>query len=92
VELQEIDAVLRRVCGTEQVVSVPWPVANGSAEGVVAFISGLKTLDQERILASCGNVLPDYMVPKRLYLIDDLPLNPNQKIDRGKLTNLLEGV
>ena len=92
VELQEIEAVLRRVCGTEQVVSVPWPVANGSAEGVVAFVSGVKTLDQERVLASCGDVLPDYMVPKKLYLIDELPLNPNQKIDRGKLANLLEGV
>jgi amino acid adenylation domain-containing protein len=92
VELQEIEAVLRRVCGTEQVVSVPWPVANGSAEGVVAFVSGVKALDQERILASCADILPDYMVPKKVYLIDELPLNPNQKIDRGKLANLLEGV
>jgi len=92
VELQEIEAVLRRVCGTEQVVSVPWPVANGSAQGVVAFVSGVQRLDQERVLASCGDVLPDYMVPKKIYLIDELPLNQNQKIDRGKLATLLEGV
>src|SRR5215467_7053992 len=92
VELQEIEAVLRRACGTDQVVSVPWPVRNGSAEGVVAFVSGLKALDQRHILAICGDALPDYMVPKKIYLVDELPLNPNQKIDRGKLSNLLEGV
>jgi len=89
VELQEIEAVLRRACGTEQVVSVPWPVNNGTAEGVVAFVSGVKEFDQTRVLANCGDLLPDYMVPKKIYLLDELPLNPNQKIDRGKLRKLL---
>jgi amino acid adenylation domain-containing protein len=89
VELQEIEAVLRRACGTEQVVSVPWPVDNGTAEGVVAFVSGVKEFDQARVLANCGDVLPDYMIPKRIYLLDELPLNPNQKVDRGKLRKLL---
>ena len=41
VELQEIESVLRRACGTEQVVSIAWPVENGSADGVVAFVSGV---------------------------------------------------
>jgi len=81
--------VLRHACGTEQVVSVPWPVNSGTAEGVVAFVSGVKGFDQARILANCGDVLPDYMVPKRIYLLDELPLNPNQKIDRGELRKLL---
>jgi amino acid adenylation domain-containing protein len=91
VELQEIEAVLRRACSTEQVVSVAWPVHNGSAEGVVAFVSGVKAFDERRVLARCSDVLPDYMVPKKIYVVDELPLNPNQKIDRGKLSNLLEG-
>src|SRR5579859_206922 len=91
VELQEIEAVLRRACGTEQVVSVPWPVHNGAAEGVVAFISGVKAFDEHRVLARCGEFLPDYMVPKKIYLVDALPRKPNQKIDRVKLSNLLEG-
>lgn len=83
--------MLRRACGTEQVVSVPWPVNNGSAEGIVAFVAGLDAIDQDRILASCGDLLPDYMVPSKIYQIDGMPLNPNQKIDRRQLSSLLEG-
>jgi len=56
----------------------------------VAFISGIKTLDQDHVLASCGRFLPDYMVPRKIYLLDQLPLNANHKIDRGKLVRLLE--
>lgn len=91
VELQEIESVLRKTCGTDQVVSVPWRVNNGSADGVVAFVSGVRHLDKASVLASCSAVLPDYMVPKNIYLIDELPLNSNQKLDRRKLARLLEG-
>src|SRR3981081_583595 len=54
VELQEIEAVLRRACDTEQIVSVAWPVENGSADGVVAFVAGVAALDADRVLDYCG--------------------------------------
>jgi len=92
VELQEIDAVLRKVCGTEQVVSLPWPVRNGSADGVVAFVSGAVPIDSEQIIGYCSAQLPDYMVPRKIYVIEELPLNTNGKIDRSKLARLLEGM
>jgi amino acid adenylation domain-containing protein len=92
VELQEIEAVLRRVCNTEQVVSVAWPVHNGSADGVVAIIAGEIALDIDRIVNRCSELLPPYMVPKRIYSIAKLPLNANGKIDRSKLTDLIEGM
>ncbi len=41
VELEEIDAHLRRAAGTELVATVAWPVAFGSAEGLVAFVAGV---------------------------------------------------
>ncbi len=91
VELQEIEVVLRQACGTEQVVCVGWPVNSGGADGIVAFLSGIASVDQDRLLARCGEVLPDYMVPKKIYLLDEMPLNPNGKIDRRKLISLLEG-
>lgn len=92
VELQEIEEVIRKACGSAQVVSVPWPVRNGSGDGVVAFVSGLDSLDHSRVLGCCSGLLPEYMVPKKIYLLGEMPLNVNGKIDRQKLLQLLEGV
>ncbi|MBV8900551.1 MAG: amino acid adenylation domain-containing protein [Verrucomicrobia bacterium] len=91
VELQEIEAVLRKACGTEQVVAIAWPVENGSADGIVAFVSGAGGFDHDRVLDYCGRVLPGYMVPRKLYLCDEFPLNANGKIDRARLVCILTG-
>jgi amino acid adenylation domain-containing protein len=91
VELQEIEAVLRKACGTEQVVAIAWPVQNGSADGVVGFVSGADDLDHDRVLDHCSRVLPGYMVPRKLYLCDEFPLNANGKIDRARLVCILTG-
>jgi len=90
-ELQEIEAILRKACGTDQVVSVAWPVRDGSADGVVAFVSGQKALDEGKALKYCRTYLPGYMVPQRIYTLEALPLNLNGKVDRGGLVRLLEG-
>jgi amino acid adenylation domain-containing protein len=92
VELQEIEAVLRRACGTEQVISVAWPTENGTADGVVAFVAGVAALNYDRVLDYCSKILPDYMVPRKIYLCDEMPLNANGKIDRHRLVSMLEGV
>jgi len=92
VELQEIEAVLRRACGAEQIVSVAWPVENGSADGIVAFVAGVSALDADRVLDYCSKFLPSYMVPRKIYLCDEMPLNANGKIDRPRLVSMLEGV
>ncbi|MGA8480647.1 MAG: AMP-binding protein [Chthoniobacterales bacterium] len=89
VELQEIEAVLRRACDTEQVVSIAWPVEHGSAEGVVAFVAGVAALDADRVLDYCSKILPGYMVPRTIYLCDEMPLNANGKIDRPRLVGML---
>jgi amino acid adenylation domain-containing protein len=89
VELQEIEAVLRRACDTEQVVSIAWPVEHGSADGVVAFVAGVAALDADRVLDYCSKILPGYMVPKTIYLCDEMPLNANGKVDRPRLVRML---
>ena len=91
-ELQEIENVLRKACGTDQVVSVPWPVRDGCADGVIAFVSGQETLDEGDALNYCRTYLPSYMVPQRIYALDALPLNVNGKVDRRGLVRMLERV
>src|SRR5882762_6631685 len=46
VELQEIEAALRKCCGAEQVIALPSRAANGDADSVVAFVAGVAGLDQ----------------------------------------------
>jgi len=91
VELQEIEAALRQVSSAQQAIAIAWPVNNGSADGIVAFLSGLQRVDEQSVLEGCRTLLPSYMVPKRICLIDDWPLNANGKIDRKKLQEMLQG-
>jgi len=90
VELGEIDAVLRQAAGTENAVSLPHPLREGRATGVVAFVAGKPQTNEKSILAYCQKHLPDYMLPKRVYFIEEMPLNVNGKIDRLKLKEMLE--
>lgn len=89
VELQEVEAVLRKACATEQVVAVARPNGEGSADGIVAFASGITSIDEASVLAACAKTLPEYMVPRNIVLCDELPLNSNGKIDRNKLQSSL---
>jgi len=91
VELQEIDAAVRRASGLDGVVSLAWPVRGGSADGIVSFVCGTDELDSLQVLERCRTVLPDYMVPSRLLVIPTFPLTANGKVDRRKLTQMLSG-
>jgi len=89
VELQEIDLVLREASKTELAVAIPWPLNEGSASGIVGAVSGSDPARDAEIIKACQARLPRYMVPTRLYHFDQLPLNVNGKIDRGKITKML---
>jgi amino acid adenylation domain-containing protein len=90
VELQEIEGVLREACCTEQVAAVPWPVANGNAGGIVAFVAGVEHLDVASVLGRCRVSLPDYMIPRKVFHLNEMPLNANGKMDRKELTMRLQ--
>lgn len=90
VELQEVDNALRKASDTEMAISVAWPIKDGTAGGVVGFIAGKNGFDQKAILDQCKDLLPDYMVPKKIHFVEAIPLNNNGKLDRKKLTEMLE--
>ncbi|WP_310475048.1 amino acid adenylation domain-containing protein [Sandarakinorhabdus sp.] len=84
VELLEVEEALRRAAGTSEVAAVPWPLnEGGSAEGLVGFVCG--SVDTRAIIAAAHELLPPYMVPRRVIAVDGLPLNANGKIDRKAL-------
>lgn len=89
VELGEIEACLRREPNTIEAVAMGWPMADGTAQGIVAFVSGMG-IDMDRTRENARLHLPDYMVPKEIRVVDPMPLNANGKIDRKALAALLE--
>ncbi len=90
VELQEIDLVLRDAGRTELAVAIPWPLSDGSASGIVGVLAGSDPAQDKQIIAACESKLPRYMVPTRIYHFPQIPLNVNGKIDRGKISQMLD--
>jgi amino acid adenylation domain-containing protein len=88
VELEEIESHLRLICGSEMVAVVPWPVDHGSAQGLVAFVSGTDCATSD-VIAAMRSRVPNYMVPGAIRVLEALPLNANGKVDRRELERML---
>lgn len=89
VELSEIEVVLLQYPGVVESVAMGWPMREGHAEGVVAFLTGAD-LDPDAVKNFVRKKLPDYMTPDRIIIKDEMPLNPNGKIDRKLLCASLD--
>jgi amino acid adenylation domain-containing protein len=90
VELGEIEAVLRELTGSSEVVALGWPKTETGYSGVAAFV-GAEGIDPSRIREAMLARLPDYMVPREIRAIQEFPLNVNGKFDRNALLEMLEG-
>ncbi len=88
VELGEIEAVLRKYQGVAHAVALPWPSAPASPDGVVAFVSG-DVHDSAGIMAIAKAELPPYIIPRRIFVIPEMPFNANGKVDRVVLRERL---
>jgi acyl-coenzyme A synthetase/AMP-(fatty) acid ligase len=89
VELGEIEGVLQQGPGVVQAVAVGWPVSEGTTQGIVAFVNG-NGVNCAELQTACRASLSDYMVPNKIILVDDMPLNANGKVDRIALKTRLQ--
>ncbi|MBR1212271.1 non-ribosomal peptide synthetase [Bradyrhizobium sp. JYMT SZCCT0180] len=83
IELGEIEARLMEQAAVRSAVVVAREV--GAGRQLVGYVSGDASLDGSVLKAALSSVLPDYMVPARIVVLDRLPLTPNGKIDRKAL-------
>ena len=89
VELGEVEAVVRAESGVDGVVALGWPINSSGADGIEVFLEseGIDLLQLQNRVASR---LPAYMVPRRIHLLPELPVNTNGKFDRQALLRILE--
>ena len=94
IELGEIEEQLEKDPGVKQsLVWVDTP-ENGSKTLVACVVrsSDNRTLDDNtfsrQLLQSVAGFLPSHMVPQHLFVLDELPLTVNGKVDKSRLPSL----
>lgn len=91
VELQEVENSLRQ-SGDNSAVALGWPPKQAAVECIYAVFAENPELDKRRIQSHCKQTLPDYMVPRRVLFVPQIPLNANGKVDRGALSEQIRGL
>jgi acyl-coenzyme A synthetase/AMP-(fatty) acid ligase len=89
VELEEIEHHLRDSTGCSVVAAVAWPQHGGSASGIVGFVAHYAG-SAEEVKTALQQRLPSYMVPTKVHVLGDLPMNNHGKVDRRELVRMLD--
>lgn len=86
IELGEIEAALLRYPGVRQSVATVREDRPGDLRivGYVVADPGRRP-DHAEVRSLVAGILPDYMVPATVMVLDELPLTPNAKVDRTAL-------
>ena len=87
IELEEIEAGLNSLPVVKE-AAVVYQSDRGPAGRIIAYVAGDETVTQKDILAALSEVLPPYMLPKKVNVMERLPKNRNGKIDRVSLKGL----
>ena len=85
IELGEVEAQLLKQPGVREAVVVARETAQGTQLAGYASSHAGQKLDGSVLRQSLKAVLPDYMVPSVIMVLEALPLNANGKIDRKAL-------
>lgn len=81
IELREIEVILSLVKNIKQ------SFVTIESDSIVAYIVLKKPIDniQELLKQACKENLPDYMIPKHIIILDQIPITENGKIDKKQL-------
>jgi acyl-CoA synthetase (AMP-forming)/AMP-acid ligase II len=89
VDPAEVESVLARLPGVEDVVALGMPAADSGGEllrAVIACQPG--RLSYESVLAFCRSRLPEHKVPRSVVLVEEIPRTARGKVSRAALLAL----
>jgi amino acid adenylation domain-containing protein len=89
VDEEEVNNAIRKITQANKIVSMPYNDADGRQVGIASFIESRELFEASKIIAECKKSLPHYMVPSKILIIDEMPLNANGKVNRASLRDLL---
>ncbi len=85
---EKLEAVIAAFDGVSQAAVVVVESENGNDEVWAAIVHSEK-IDAESLIAHCRKRMPPAFVPKRVVMLDELPLNATGKVDRQDLKEML---
>ncbi len=92
IELGEIEKILLDFHHIKDVVVIDRDDSDGN-KFLCAYLRTDNSVDINRIKKEIATILPDYMVPTYITMIDKIPVTPNGKVDRRALPEpVLDGV
>lgn len=87
VELNEIEFPIKKNYKVGNVIAIPYKTKDGTTS-VVLFIEDYKG-DSTEPMEFLKTVLPSYMLPEKIILLDKFPTNTSDKVDRKTLASLI---
>lgn len=89
IELGEVEEAMLAAPGIRHAVALPGGPDRQRLDALVVPADAA-SFDATAARASLAGVLPDYMIPSRITVVDALPLLPNGKVDRSALPQTSE--
>lgn len=88
IELGDIEANILAVGGVRACCAVAKRSKNGDTAYIKVFVSAEPTLGEETLRTALKSALPEYMIPKVIEFLPQLPVNEHGKTDRRLLEQL----
>lgn len=88
IELGDIENNLLKIDSINEAVVVAKKNDKNIVKFLKAFITINKKIDINSLKHDLNKLIPDYMIPKSIIVIDKMPINNNGKYDRKKLEEL----
>ncbi len=84
IELGEIEHAVMRCSGAAYALA-DVAVLRGNMDEIYCVLPESLASRKKEIGTALKKALPSYMIPRHIFFIDNIPLNPNGKMDRGAL-------
>ncbi len=87
IELEEIEAALGTLPGMRECAVIYQRLGEGLGQ-IIGFAAMSPTRTSHELIGEIANLVPPYMVPRKISILETLPKNANGKIDRVALQSL----
>ena len=83
---EDIENNIKEINGVNDCIVVPI-YKNNIVTSIKAYVTLTENIDSDYIKKELEQLIPKYMMPRTILIIENMPLNDNGKVDRKRLIN-----